>query len=117
MQQADHEVGRLIASLKDLGILEDTLIYLIIGDNGASAEGTINGCFNEMCTLNGMPGIETVEFLKGKINDFGTQGVQPLCGRLGARDVHALSVDQADRFAFRRHAQRNDHSLARRHQG
>jgi arylsulfatase len=44
----------------------------MIGDNGASAEGTINGCFNELTTLNGMPGIETVEFLKSKINDFGT---------------------------------------------
>jgi arylsulfatase len=72
LEQTDHELGRLIATLGDLGILDDTLIYLIIGDNGASAEGTLNGCFNEMTTLNGMPGIETVEFLKSKINDFGT---------------------------------------------
>jgi hypothetical protein len=53
-------------------VLEDTLVYYIIGDNGASAEGTINGCFNEMTTLNGMPGIETTEFLLSKIDDFGT---------------------------------------------
>ena len=53
-------------------ILDDTLIFYIIGDNGASAEGTLNGCFNEMTTLNGMPGIETVEFLLSKIDDFGT---------------------------------------------
>jgi arylsulfatase len=72
MEQTDHEMGRVIDALKDLGILDDTLIYLIIGDNGASAEGTINGCFNELTTLNGMPAIETVEFLKSKINDFGT---------------------------------------------
>ena len=72
MEQTDHEVGRLIDALTNLRILDDTLIYLIIGDNGASAEGTINGCFNELTTLNGMPGIETVEFLKSKINDFGT---------------------------------------------
>ena len=52
--------------------LDDTLIYYIIGDNGASAEGTLNGCFNEMTTLNGMPGIETTEFLLSKIDDFGT---------------------------------------------
>ena len=44
-------------------ILDDTLIFYILGDNGASAEGTLNGCFNEMTTLNGMPGIETTEFL------------------------------------------------------
>lgn len=72
MEQTDHEIGRLIDTVTDLGILDDTLIYLIIGDNGASAEGTINGCFNEMTTLNGMPAIETTEFLRSKINDFGT---------------------------------------------
>ena len=72
MEQTDYEIGRVIQSLDDLGILDDTLIYLIVGDNGASAEGTINGCFNEMTTLNGMPGIETVEFLNSKIADFGT---------------------------------------------
>ena len=72
MEQTDHEVGRLIDTLTNLGVLDDTLIYLMIGDNGASAEGTLNGCFNEMTTLNGMPGIETVAFLKSKINDFGT---------------------------------------------
>lgn len=72
MEQTDHEIGRVIDAVNDLGIMEDTLIYLIIGDNGASAEGTINGCFNEMCTLNGMPGIETTEFLLSKIDQFGT---------------------------------------------
>jgi arylsulfatase len=72
LEQADHHVGRLVDTLGDLGVLDDTLIYLIIGDNGASAEGTLNGCFNEMTTLNGMPGIETPEFLLSKIDDFGT---------------------------------------------
>ena len=56
LEQTDHEVGRLIDAIGDLGVLDDTLIYYIIGDNGASAEGTPNGCFNEMCTLNGLPG-------------------------------------------------------------
>ncbi|MGE5697540.1 MAG: arylsulfatase [Candidatus Sericytochromatia bacterium] len=72
MEQTDHEVGRVIDAVEDLGALDDTLIYYIIGDNGASAEGTPNGCFNEMTTLNGMPGIETTEFLLSKIDDFGT---------------------------------------------
>jgi len=65
-------VGRVIDAIGDLGVLDDTLIYYIIGDNGASAEGTVNGCFNEMTTLNGMAGIETTEFLLSKIDDFGT---------------------------------------------
>jgi arylsulfatase len=72
LEQVDHYIGQLVDTLDDLNILDDTLIYLIIGDNGASAEGTINGCFNEMTTLNGMPGIETTEFLLSKIDDFGT---------------------------------------------
>ncbi len=72
LEQTDHEVGRVVDAIDDLGVLDDTLIYYIFGDNGASAEGTLNGCFNEMTTLNGMPGIETPEFLLSKIDDFGT---------------------------------------------
>ncbi|HME49068.1 arylsulfatase [Mycobacterium sp.] len=72
LEQADHEVGRLVDTLDALDVLDDTLVYYILGDNGASAEGTLNGCFNELTTLNGMPGIETTEFLLSKIDDFGT---------------------------------------------
>jgi arylsulfatase len=72
LEQTDHEVGRLVDAIDDLGALDNTLIYYILGDNGASAEGTPNGCFNEMCTLNGLAGIETPEFLLSKIDDFGT---------------------------------------------
>ncbi len=71
LEHCDHHLGRLIDALADLEVLDDTLIYYIIGDNGASAEGTPNGCFNEMATLNGMAGIETTEFLVSKIDDFG----------------------------------------------
>ncbi len=71
MEHTDHHVGRLLDSLDDLGILEDTLIYLIIGDNGASAEGTPNGTFNEMLNLNGAAALETVEFMTSKIDEFG----------------------------------------------
>ena len=72
LEQTDHHVGRVVDAIDDLGALDDTLIYYIIGDNGASAEGTLKGCFNEMTTLNGMPGIETTDFLLSKIDDFGT---------------------------------------------
>ncbi len=72
LEQTDHEIGRVIDAIDDLGVLEDTLIYYIIGDNGASAEGTPQGCFNEMTVLNGMGGVETTEFLMSKIDDFGT---------------------------------------------
>ena len=71
LEHTDHHLGRLVDALKDIEVLDDTLIYLIIGDNGASAEGSPNGCFNEMAVLNGLSGLETVEFLKSKIDDFG----------------------------------------------
>jgi arylsulfatase A-like enzyme len=71
LEHTDHHLGRLVDAFKDLEVLDDTLIFYIIGDNGASAEGTLNGSFNEMAMLNGMAGIETVEFLKSKIDDFG----------------------------------------------
>jgi arylsulfatase A-like enzyme len=71
LEHTDHHVGRLLDSLTDLKILDDTLIFLIIGDNGASAEGTLNGCFNEMTMLNGMTAVETPEFLMSKIDEFG----------------------------------------------
>ena len=71
LEHTDHHVGRLVDALKDLEVLGDTLVMYIIGDNGASAEGTLNGTFNEMAMLNGMSGVETVEFMKSKIDEFG----------------------------------------------
>ncbi len=52
-------------------MLDDTLIYYIIGDNGASAEGTLNGTFNEMLNFNGLGALETPEYLTSKIDKLG----------------------------------------------
>jgi len=51
--QTDHEVGRIVDSIRDIGQLDNTLIMWEIGDNGASMEGTLDGVFNEMVSLNG----------------------------------------------------------------
>jgi arylsulfatase A-like enzyme len=72
MEHTDHHVGRLIDSLAELEILDDTLVYYIVGDNGASAEGTITGAFNEYLSLNGAAALETTEFMASKVEDFGT---------------------------------------------
>ena len=50
----DHEIGRVIQAVEDLGELDNTLIIYISGDNGASAEGMLNGTPNEFTTLNGI---------------------------------------------------------------
>jgi arylsulfatase A-like enzyme len=72
LEHTDHHVGRLVQALEDLEVLDDTLIYYVIGDNGASAEGTINGTFNEMFTFNGAAALETAEFMASRIDSFGT---------------------------------------------
>ena len=71
MEYTDYHVGRLLDGLKKLSILDDTLVFYIIGDNGASAEGTLNGTFNEMLNFNGMSAIETPEFLQARIDKWG----------------------------------------------
>ena len=50
----DHEIGRVIQAVEDLGQLDNTLIIYISGDNGASAEGMLNGTPNEFTTFNGI---------------------------------------------------------------
>ncbi len=72
LEHTDYHVGRVVAAVEDLGILDNTLIYYIIGDNGASAEGTLNGAFNEMANFNGMAALETPEFMLAKMDEFGS---------------------------------------------
>jgi arylsulfatase A-like enzyme len=71
LEYADHHVGRLIDALKAMGQLDDTLIYYIVGDNGASAEGTLNGTYNEMINFNGAAALETPEFLMARLDKLG----------------------------------------------
>ena len=115
LEHTDHHVGRLIDAIEDLGVLDDTIVYYIIGDNGASAEGTLNGAFNEMANFNGMAALETPEFMRqqdGRVRL--AELLQPLRGRLGVGDEHPVPVDQAGRLALGRHPQRDDRPLAER---
>jgi len=71
MEFTDFHVGRMLDGLKKLGILDDTLVYYIIGDNGASAEGTLNGAYNEMANFNGLAALETPKFLMDRLDKLG----------------------------------------------
>jgi arylsulfatase A-like enzyme len=71
LEYADHHIGRLIDALAALEVLDDTLVYLIIGDNGASAEGSLQGTLNEIA-LAEAPGLETPEYLRENIDKLGT---------------------------------------------
>src|SRR4029453_6522653 len=72
LEHTDHHVGRLIDALAELEILDDTLVYYVIGAKGAPAEGTLNGSFNEFLSLNGGAALETAEFMAARIDKFGT---------------------------------------------
>ena len=50
----DHEVGRLVKAVEDMGEMDNTLFLYIVGDNGSSAEGGMVGMFNEMTYFNGV---------------------------------------------------------------
>ena len=100
LEYADHHVGRLVDALDGLDVLDDTLVYYILGDNGASAEGTLQGGFNEILHLNGMSHSRPPNSCASASTIRRTDVLQPLFGRLGARDEHALPGGQAGRLAL-----------------
>ncbi|MGI9623691.1 MAG: arylsulfatase [Acidimicrobiales bacterium] len=69
-EHTDVHTGRLIDALEELEILDDTLVIYIAGDNGASAEGGLDGAFNETMALNGVP--ETVDDILPHLDDIGS---------------------------------------------
>lgn len=74
-EQTDYEAGRLINSLEKLGVLDNTIIIFIAGDNGASAEGQMNGMFSEMSFFSGVP--ETVPDMLKHYNEWGSASTYP----------------------------------------
>ena len=71
MEYTDHHVGRLLEGLKKLDILDDTLVYYIIGDNGASAEGSLIGTINEIA-MGDAPDLVTPQLMIDRIDDLGS---------------------------------------------
>lgn len=70
-EHTDHEVGRLVGAIDEIGVLENTLFVYIMGDNGSSGEGGLEGTFNELIHLNGIFDEETVENMLEKEDDWG----------------------------------------------
>lgn len=71
LEHTDAQVAKLLDGLEELGIYDDTFFVYVIGDNGASAEGTPQGTFNEMIPLNGFNDLETPEFMASRVDEFG----------------------------------------------
>ena len=115
-EHTDTEIGRLIQAVEQTGQMDNTLIFYIIGDNGTSAEGGMNGVFNEMTYFNGVPRNRAghSETLRRPRRP---AVLSPHGCRVGRRGRYAVYLDQTGRLQFRRHPQRDGDSLAQAHQG
>jgi arylsulfatase len=75
LEHTDHEIGRLVDSLADMGQRENTLFIYILGDNGSSAEGSLGGTISELAAMQGIePPIETS---LQRIDEIGLPGTSP----------------------------------------
>jgi arylsulfatase A-like enzyme len=74
-EHTDYEIGRLYSAMEDLGVMDNTVFIYIVGDNGASAEGTMNGLFNEMTYFNGVP--ESLQDMMKHYDEWGGPNTYP----------------------------------------
>jgi arylsulfatase len=70
LEQTDHNVGRMVEAVRRTGQLDNTLVIYIVGDNGASAEGSPQGMLNEVTWFNGVP--EGLKQVLARVDDLGT---------------------------------------------
>ncbi|SHI79851.1 arylsulfatase [Shimia gijangensis] len=75
IEMTDYEIGRVVQAIEDVGQLENTLIVLVYGDNGTSAEGGRSGMFSEMTYFNGVQ--EQVEDMLKKMDKWGGPETYP----------------------------------------
>jgi len=82
LSYTDFEIGRLINHLKETNQLENTLVFVVIGDNGASKEGTLNGDIDRSILTKPVSEQENITYNLSKIGEIGTptatQGNYPL---------------------------------------
>ena len=74
-EHTDNEIGRLYSAIEEIGQVDNTLFIYIVGDNGASAEGQMNGTFNEMSFFNAAP--ETVADMLEHYDEWGGESTYP----------------------------------------
>jgi arylsulfatase len=71
MEHTDNEVGRMVDAIEEVGVLDNTLFIYVMGDNGSSGEGGLEGTFNEMIHLNGIFDEETIESMLAISDEWG----------------------------------------------
>ncbi len=121
VEHVDVQAGKVIDELDRLGIRDNTIVFYIFGDNGSSAEGQ-NGSISELLAQNQIPNTVAAA-ARGAEQDRRprrarrAEGGQHVPRRLGLGRRHAVPAHQADRLAFRRHAQSDGDLVAGAHQG
>lgn len=75
LEHTDHEVGRVVDALEELGELDNTIVIYILGDNGSSGEGSLVGTPNEIMSLNGRQ--PSIDEAIGFIDKWGLPGTSP----------------------------------------
>ncbi|MFO7646207.1 MAG: arylsulfatase [Desulfosarcina sp.] len=75
LEMTDHEIGRLIQAVEETGQMDNTLVFLVYGDNGTSAEGGRNGMFSEMTYFNAVQ--EKVEDMLKFVDKWGGHETYP----------------------------------------
>jgi arylsulfatase len=75
LDYTDHEIGRMLKAVDDVGQADNTLVFYIAGDNGTSGEGGANGMFNEYTYFNGVP--EKVEDMLKRMDQWGGPETYP----------------------------------------
>lgn len=83
----DHEVGRVIDTIDDMGELDNTIVIYLAGDNGSSAEGGLNGLLNEMTFFNAIP-----EPLQMKLDNIQSLGSEKHYNHFPAAWAHAMDT-------------------------
>ena len=68
--QADYNLGRVLEGIADMGETDNTLVMFVVGDNGGSGEGSLQGVFNDLNIVS--QSTESLEYLERRLPDFGT---------------------------------------------
>jgi len=77
LEMTDYETGRLIHAIEDMGEMDNTLVIYIAGDNGTSAEGGMQGLYNEMTYFNAEPQGSDIDFMMQHYDDWGGPTTYP----------------------------------------
>jgi arylsulfatase A-like enzyme len=75
LDHTDEQVGRLISAIEKSGQLDNTLVFYVVGDNGASGEGGLEGTINEVASLNGIQ--LGLKGLQDKFDEIGGPTTEP----------------------------------------